>query len=88
MLKGKTRILATHAIDFVHLADRVIVMKEGEIKVQGTYAEVCKHEIVKEIYAIHNKNKKENLAKMTKKDSEKSAGSLGMAKKMSSGMKR
>jgi len=28
MLKGKTRILATNAIDFVHLADKVIVLKE------------------------------------------------------------
>ena len=27
LLKGKTRILATHAIDFVHLADRVVIMK-------------------------------------------------------------
>jgi ABC-type proline/glycine betaine transport system ATPase subunit len=74
MLKGKTRILATHAIDFVHLADRVVVMKEGEIAVQGTHEEVMKHEIVKEIYEIHNKNKKENLEKMVKKNSkEKSA---------------
>ena len=69
MLKGKTRILATHAIDFVHLADRVIVMKDGEIKVQGTHEEVMKHELVKEIYEIHNKNKKENLAKCVKKES-------------------
>jgi ABC-type cobalamin/Fe3+-siderophores transport system ATPase subunit len=80
MLKGKTRILATHAIDFVHLADRVIVMKEGEIKVQGTYDEVCKHEIVKEIYAIHNKNKKENLEKLDKKDSKVSESSGKMVR--------
>jgi len=57
MLKGKTRILATHAIDFVHLADRVVVMKEGEIKCQGTYEEVLENEIVKEILEIHNKHK-------------------------------
>ena len=68
MLKNKTRILATHAIDFVHLADRVVVMKDGEIKVQGTHEEVMKHEIVKEIYEIHNKNKKANLEKIVKKE--------------------
>ena len=68
MLKNKTRILATHAIDFVHLADRVIVMKDGEIKVQGTHEEVMEHEIVKEIYEIHNKNKKANLEKIIKKE--------------------
>jgi ATP-binding cassette subfamily C (CFTR/MRP) protein 5 len=32
MLKGKTRILATNAIDFVHLADKVIVLKDGGIE--------------------------------------------------------
>lgn len=30
-LKEKTRILITHAIDFIHLADRVFIMKEGRI---------------------------------------------------------
>ena len=29
MLRYKTRILVTHAIDFLHLADRLIVIKEG-----------------------------------------------------------
>ena len=29
MLNKKTRVLATHAIDFMHLADRVIVLKAG-----------------------------------------------------------
>ena len=31
LLKDKTRILVTHAIDFVHLADRIVIMKEGSI---------------------------------------------------------
>lgn len=57
MLENKTRILCTHAIDFVHLADKVVVMKEGTIKVQGTFEEVRNHEIVKEIFKIHNQNK-------------------------------
>jgi ATP-binding cassette subfamily C (CFTR/MRP) protein 1 len=32
ILKDRTRILVTHAIDFVSLADKIIVMKDGEIK--------------------------------------------------------
>jgi len=28
MLKNKTRILATNAIDFLHLADKIIVLKK------------------------------------------------------------
>lgn len=30
-LKNKTRILVTHAIDFIHLADRIIIMDKGRI---------------------------------------------------------
>jgi len=56
MLRNKTRVLVTHAIDFLHLADKVVVMKEGKIAVQGTYEEVVGHEIVKEIIKIHNKH--------------------------------
>jgi len=52
-------VLATHAIDFIHLADRIVVMKGGEIKVTGTYDEVLEHPIVKEIIDIHKKNQKE-----------------------------
>jgi len=31
-LKTKTRILVTHAIDFLHLADKIIVIKDGKIE--------------------------------------------------------
>lgn len=56
MLKGKTRILATHAIDFLHLADKVVVLKEGSIATQGSFDEVQKHPIVMKIIEIHNQN--------------------------------
>ena len=36
-LKDKTRILITHAIDFIHLADRVFIMKDGRIVNQGSF---------------------------------------------------
>ena len=29
LMKDKTRILVTHAVDFIHLADHVIIMKDG-----------------------------------------------------------
>jgi len=41
LLKGKTRVLCTHAIEFLQLADKVIVMKGGRIAVQGTFSEVA-----------------------------------------------
>ena len=41
-LKGKTRILATHALQYTSYADRIYYMKNGEIKWEGTYKELLK----------------------------------------------
>ena len=40
MLRDKTRVLVTHAIDFLHLADRLCVIKDGRIQAFGTYQEL------------------------------------------------
>jgi len=39
-LKSKTIILVTHAIDFLHLVDRIVVMDEGEVVLQGSFSEI------------------------------------------------
>jgi len=31
ILKNKTRILVTHAVDFLHLVDNIVLLKNGEI---------------------------------------------------------
>ena len=31
VLKDKTRVLVTHAIDFLHLSDKIVVLKDGKI---------------------------------------------------------
>ena len=36
IIKGKTRILVTHSIDFLHLADKIVIMKQGFVKAHGT----------------------------------------------------
>ncbi|KAF7996691.1 hypothetical protein HCN44_002337 [Aphidius gifuensis] len=36
-LKGKTRILVTHQIQFLQNVDKIIVMKEGKIEAEGSY---------------------------------------------------
>ena len=41
-LKGKTRILATHALQYTSFADRIYYMKNGEINWEGTYEELIK----------------------------------------------
>ena len=37
MLREKTRVLVTHAVDFLHLADKIVVMKAGQIQAMGSY---------------------------------------------------
>ena len=39
-LKGKTRVIVTHAIQYIKYADRVLIMEEGKIIKHGTYEEV------------------------------------------------
>ena len=39
-LQGKTRILVTHAIDFLAFTDKILIFKKGEIVAAGTYQEL------------------------------------------------
>jgi ATP-binding cassette subfamily C (CFTR/MRP) protein 1 len=43
-IRNKTRVLVTHAIDFIHLSDKVILMENGRIVAQGTYSELRDNE--------------------------------------------
>lgn len=40
MLKGKTRILVTHSIEFLNQFDKIVLLKNGRISRIGTYEEV------------------------------------------------
>jgi ABC-type branched-subunit amino acid transport system ATPase component len=51
--KNKTRLLVTHAIDFIHLVDRVIVLSKGEVVLQGNYNEIKNDSYLIEIMGIH-----------------------------------
>ena len=59
ILKEKTRVLVTHAVDFVHLADKIVIMNEGKIIAQGSYSELEDHPYMKQILDIHETNKDE-----------------------------
>ena len=56
LLKEKTRVLVTHAVDFLHLSDRIIVLKGGEIQAQGSYEEIKNDPHLFEVLAINKKN--------------------------------
>ena len=41
-LKNKTRLLVTHSLDYLHLMDRIILLKEGKIIFNGDYGQFQK----------------------------------------------
>ncbi|CAI2363872.1 unnamed protein product [Moneuplotes crassus] len=51
-LSHKTRVLVTHAVDFIDCVDRIIVMETGRIKYNGTYEELQHHEEIKHIIEV------------------------------------
>lgn len=56
LLRNKTRILVTHAVDFLHLADRIVIMQGGRIQAQGTLDELQSNAHMKQIIETHHKN--------------------------------
>ena len=58
--KDKTRILVTHAVDFLHLVDRVIVVEAGKIVLDGNYRDIKDSPYIKKIVGIHNNNQEDN----------------------------
>lgn len=52
-LKHKTRILVTHAVDFLHLVDKIIVLKEGEIILSGSYEQIKTDPYVSQLMKIY-----------------------------------
>lgn len=71
-LSEKTRILVTHAIDFVHHADTLIIMEKGRIVAKGPFSEVKNHESYKKLMKI-NKLGNTETAKIKKDVSKQSS---------------
>lgn len=68
-LRDKTRILVTHAIDFLHLADKICVVQDGTIAAQGTYEELKDDPHLQRVLEINQKNLEET--KNSGRDGEK-----------------
>ena len=58
-LKNKTRILVTHAVDFLHLVDRILVIKDGKVSLDGSYDELKKEEYLQQLIKIYKTNQTE-----------------------------
>lgn len=74
-LKDKTRILITHAVDFIHLVDRVIVIQDQKIVLDGHYNEINDHPYLQNLMAINKANRDE--AEKKKTDEKKKGGKKG-----------
>ena len=48
-MKYKTRVLVTHAVDFIDRVDKIIIMENGRIKYMGTYEELQHSDEIKHI---------------------------------------
>lgn len=48
-LRNKTRILVTHALQYLKFVDRIVILKEGRITWEGTYAELVSQEFYSEM---------------------------------------
>ena len=57
ILKDKTRVLCTHSLDFVHLADKIVIMDEGKIKAQGSFEDLKQDPYMVQIMDIYQQNK-------------------------------
>lgn len=78
-LKDKTRILVTHAVDFLDKVDRIIIMDHCKIKYAGTYEELKDNEVIQHII--------ESLKEVSEKeqeDEEKEIHDIELKKKTSS----
>lgn len=52
-LKDKTRILVTHAVDFLGQVDEVIVLKEGKVVLMGAYEDIKDDPYLQQLESIH-----------------------------------
>mmetsp|Transcript_22792 Transcript_22792/g.22014 ORF Transcript_22792/g.22014 Transcript_22792/m.22014 type:complete len:94 (+) Transcript_22792:472-753(+) len=66
--KDKTRVLVTHAVDFLHLVDNIILLKQGRVLLHGTYQELKDSPYLKEVISIHKSNQDQTKDKANKKE--------------------
>lgn len=65
-LKQKTCVLVTHAIDFLYMADKVVIMEKGKIVAQGSFKQVKENKILKKLLEVNDLNKNKVTEKLNK----------------------
>lgn len=49
MMEGRTRVMATHSVEFLDRVDRVVVMEKGEIVMDGRFEEMKEDPFFEEV---------------------------------------
>ena len=65
--------MVTHAIDFIHLADRIVILNEGNIVACGKYEELSDNEQFQNLIKINEINKDNNTEEKSTNDSSEDA---------------
>lgn len=73
-LQNKTRILVTHALQYVSYADRIIYLKDGEIHWEGTYNEIKNQEFFQKFYEKMKNLNRKNSKELNRKNSKDKDG--------------
>lgn len=62
--KTKTRVLVTHAVDFLHLVDTIVLLKKGRVVLKGSYHDLKESEYLKEVIGIHKSHQNLNSGEL------------------------
>ncbi len=84
-LKNKTRILVTHALQYLKFVDRIILIKEGKIIWEGNYDNLIKEEFYADMslkIATSNENEDEDEDEEDEKEGYDDHKSIRSSKKM------
>jgi ABC-type bacteriocin/lantibiotic exporter with double-glycine peptidase domain len=68
--RDKTIVLATHAVDYLKLADKIILLDNGRIEAQGSLDDLKDEPLLLEIINEHEESRKKVLEKNKKDDSD------------------
>lgn len=67
-MKHKTRLLVTHAVEFLDKVDRIIIMEKGRIKYNGTYEEIKHSEEIQHILQSLSKTSRKEDGEESKEE--------------------